>query len=355
MTSNLRVSFALSIACMLQPTLALAQNGQSTAPAASGAGASPNAAPAPPPQAPSAGANLDARARADELFDQALADIEKGDYKAACPKFLASYEADPKSSTMLNLGNCYEKNGQTASAWGAFREAERVARNAGKKDWAENAAARAKTLEPRLIRLSVIAPVAPPKDFELRRDQVLLPKGEWSVAIPVDPGEHEVSAAAPGHKPWSTKVNATEGAQLRIEVPLLELLPRAPGDTPPPPLATPAPPPPFWNTPRIAGVAAAGLGVVALGVGGGLGLSANGTYKDAKAQCTPGCPESAVADADKAYSRAGLATGFVIAGGVLAAGGAAVFFLVGPMVDKRTGARVSPYVGAGTLGATGSF
>jgi serine/threonine-protein kinase len=334
---------------MLQSSMAFAQTP-----------ASPPATPGPPATAPASAPtpSLDARARADELFDQALADIEKGDFKSACPKFLASYEADPKSSTMLNLGNCYEKNGQTASAWGAFREAERVARNAGKKDWAENAAARAKTLEPRLIRLSVIAPVAPPKDLELRRDQVLLPKGEWSVAIPVDPGEHEISAAAPGHKPWSTKLTATEGAQLRIEVPLLELLPNAPGDTPPPPMAPPAPPPPFWNTPRIAGVAAAGVGVVALGVGAGLGLSANGLYKDAKAQCatgTSGCPASAVTDADSAYSRAGLATGFVIAGGVLAAGGAAVFFLVGPMVDKRTGARVSPYVGAGSLGATGSF
>jgi hypothetical protein len=349
MTSNLRVALALSITCMLQPTLALAQGAQPPSPA------TPTTSPPAPATAQPAGPSLDARARADELFDQALADIEKGDFKAACPKFLASYEADPKSSTMLNLGNCYEKNGQTASAWGAFREAERVARNAGKKDWADNAAARAKTLEPRLIRLSVIAPVAPPMDLELRRDQVVLPKGEWSVGIPVDPGEHEVSAAAPGHKPWSTKVNAAEGAQLRIEVPLLELLPKAPGDTPPPPVAPPSPPPPFWNTPRIAGVAAAGIGVIALGVGAGLGLSANGTYKDAKAQCTPGCPESAVADADKAYSRAGIATGFVIAGSVLAAGGAAVFFVVGPMGDKRTGARVSPYVGAGTLGAAGSF
>src|SRR5439155_11121969 len=95
-------------------------------------------------------AKIDKRARAQQLFDSALADAEKGDFAAACPKFLASQEADPKTSTLLNLANCYEKNGQTASAWGAFREAEGLARKAGRTDWETAARTRAEALEPKL-------------------------------------------------------------------------------------------------------------------------------------------------------------------------------------------------------------
>src|SRR6476469_942554 len=93
----------------------------------------------------------DPRARAQQLFDSALVDAESGNFAAACPKFLASQEADPKTSTLLNLANCYEKNGQTASAWGAFREAETLARKAARADWETAARTRAEALEPKLV------------------------------------------------------------------------------------------------------------------------------------------------------------------------------------------------------------
>src|SRR5438045_9624231 len=73
---------------------------------------------------PAEAGKVDNRARAQLLFDEALVAAEKGDFATACPKFLASQEADPKTSTLLNLASCYEKNGQTASAGGAVRQAE---------------------------------------------------------------------------------------------------------------------------------------------------------------------------------------------------------------------------------------
>src|SRR5262245_18416442 len=98
---------------------------------------------------------IDSRARAQQLFDSALADATSGDFASACPKFQASQDADPKTSTLLNLANCYGKNGQTASAWGAFREAESLARKASCTDWVTAARMRADALEPKLLRLTI--------------------------------------------------------------------------------------------------------------------------------------------------------------------------------------------------------
>src|SRR4051812_45312237 len=151
---------------------------------------------------------MDNRARAQQLFDSALADAEAGNLAAACPKFQASQNADPKTSTLLNLASCYEKNGQTASAWGAFREAEGLARKAGRLDWETTAREHAVVLEPKLVRLTVQVPEASRvAGLSVTRDGARLEGGEWGVAIPVDPGEHVVAATATGRAPWETRTD----------------------------------------------------------------------------------------------------------------------------------------------------
>src|SRR4051812_16548065 len=67
------------------------------------------------------------RPEAEALFDQGRRLLAAGNYAAACPKLEASNRLDPGIGTMLNLGDCYEKNGQTASGWAAFREAAAAA------------------------------------------------------------------------------------------------------------------------------------------------------------------------------------------------------------------------------------
>lgn len=275
----------------------------------------------------------DPRARAQQLFDSALADAEAGNFAAACPKFLASQEADPKTSTLLNLANCYEKNGQTASAWGAFREAEGRARNANRKDWETVAHTRAEALEPKLVRLSVVVPPeASAPGMVVERDGVAIGPGEWAVAIPVDPGEHRVRATATGREPWESKVDVRE-ATMTITVPPLERIP----EPPPEPKLAPAP---HWTPMRTAGVVTAGAGVAALAAGGIVALVAKGSYDDARALCTSGtsgCPASAVADADSAYGTASAATVLVIAGAVTLVTGAALYFLAPDAKARRVG------------------
>lgn len=282
----------------------------------------------------------DNRARAQQLFESALADVDAGNYAAACPKFLASQEADPKTSTLLNLGSCYEKNGQTASAWGAFREAEVLARRGWRKDWETIARERAEALEPKLVRLTIVVPEeARVPGLVVFRDGARIPPGEWDVAIPVDPGEHVVRATADGRQPFEGKISVTDESR-SFELPALEPLPPPPAPALPPPIVVPTTST-GWSTLEIAGAAIAGTGVLALTAGTVLAVVAKGRYDDARQRCsfgTSGCTADAVADADAAY---GLATGATVAfalGAAALAGGGAIFFLAPSQSGATVGA-----------------
>ncbi len=282
---------------------------------------------------------MDNRARAQQLFDSALADAEAGNLAAACPKFLASQEADPKTSTLLNLASCYEKNGQTASAWGAFREAEGLARKVSRADWESAARTHAEALEPKLVRLTIDVP-APSRlpGLVIMRDGAMIPAGEWGVAIPVDPGEHVVSATATGHRPWETRTPLRD-ASGTVAIPVLDPLP--PEMMPPPDGAasgasgaeTGARPSSWWTPMRTTGVVVAGVGVVGLVTGGVLGLVAKSNFDKAHALCTngtSGCPASAVSESDSAYGMATGATVVFVIGAAATLGGAALVLFASP-------------------------
>lgn len=299
---------------------------------------------------------VDNRARAQQLFDSALADAEAGNLAAACPKFLASQEADPKTSTLLNLGACYEKNGQTASAWGAFREAETLARKIGRADWESNARSHAESLEPRLVKLTIQVPDANKvPGLVVVRDGARLSSGEWGVAIPVDPGEHVISATAEGRTPWETKQSVRE-VSASVTVPLLAEKPRDP-------VVIPAGGPsgyvqPTWWTPlRTGGVVAIGIGGAAIVAGAVLGVVANGKYSDARDKCQNGDPRACsgpdVSASESAYSLAGGATAAFVGGLVIAAAGAAIVIFAPHEAAARTGSKPSTVrVGVGSIGGT---
>src|SRR5205823_5224096 len=133
--------------------------------------------------------------------------MKEGRYADACAKFQESQRIDPGIGTMLYLADCFEKNGQTASAWSQFLDAAAAARAAGQPDREKKARERASALEGRLNRLSItLLPGADVAGLEVKRDGVVVPKAAFGTPVPIDPGEHVVAASAPGKRPWSTRV-----------------------------------------------------------------------------------------------------------------------------------------------------
>jgi len=308
----------------------------------------------------SATLRVDNRARAQQLFDSALVDAEAGKFASACPKFQASHDADPKPSTLLNLASCYEKNGQTASAWGAFREAEGLARKAGRTDWEATARTRAEALEPKLLRLTVQVPESSRlPGLTVTRDGARVTAGEWGVAIPVDAGEHVIAATATGRSPWETRTTVKESGS--IAVPILETVPEAAPALPPavPPVEARRAAPTSWWTPlRTTGAMVAGVGAVGLIAGTALGFLAKGKYDDAKGRCANGargCPTDAVSDSDAAYGLATGASAIFVVGAVAAAGGVALLVLAPSGAPEFPGRSATLHLGPGSAHVVGRW
>jgi hypothetical protein len=100
-----------------------------------------------------------------------------------------------------------------------------------------------------------------------------------------------------------------------------------------------------------------GVGVVGLGVGTVFGLKTSSTWSDAKAHCTGlECDRTGVQLATDAKNAGTVSTIAFVAGGVLLAGGAVLFFTA-PKGPSKTGASrdVRVGVGVGSLLMQGSF
>jgi len=308
--------------------------------------------------------NASSQAAAQALFDEARNLMSQGKYAEACPKFAESERLDPGAGTLLNLANCYEKGGQTASAWVTFKDAAAAADVKHRADWSQRARERAAALEPTLSRLTIVVPPESRVDgLEVKRDGVTVGSAEWGTAIPVDPGDHAIEVTAPKKKKWATTAKVgpkTDSAKLSI--PALEDEPQAQAVVPavvpvtPQTTAPPKAPSADGSSQRMIGIVVAGAGVVGVAVGTIFGVSAIGKNNDAKKLC----PDTACANTDgikandDAKTAATISTVAMIAGGAALVGGAVIYFTA-PRASSESGDRrvlLAPMIGANVGGVT---
>jgi tetratricopeptide (TPR) repeat protein len=183
-------------------------------------------------------AQAEDQAAARQLFEDGRRLLKNGQYSEACQKLQAASRLYASPGILLNLGDCYDKIGRTASAWTEFGEAAAAAGRVHRNDQVNEARRRQAAAEPKLTRLAirVASPVA---GLTITRDDSEVASAALGEAIPVDPGTHQVRAEAPGYESWSTSVVAsTPGQTITVDVPALTATP-----------APPAPPPAAESTP----------------------------------------------------------------------------------------------------------
>jgi serine/threonine-protein kinase len=287
------------------------------------------------------------QAAAVALFQEAKKLVAAGDFEHACPKFAEAQKLLPTPGTALSLGDCYEKGGKLASAWGAFKQAEFFARSTGASEHQAEAQRRAEALTPKLAHLAIVVPpTAKVAGFEVRRDGDVVGEAQWGSPVPADTGWHKIEASAPGRKAWSTTVRIeSDGSSASVTVPELEAGPAA-GDTS------------FWGRQRIAGAAVSGVGAFGLVLGAIFG----GVTLAKTASSNGHCQKGAVTTCDstglqirsdaKGWANASNAA-FAVGGAAVIAGG--VVLLTAPGARQtdtaaRTQVRLNPLVGAAQTG-----
>lgn len=293
-------------------------------------------------------------ATAEAMFRQGKQLMSIGKIAEACAAFEASQNAEPAISTLLNLANCREKNGELATAWGLFTDAERQTRagtDAASKQMHTTAAARATSLEPRIPHLTITVAKSHRVDgLNILRDGKPVEVAAWDQPLPVDGGKHTIEANAPNHIAWKSTIEvASRDDSKSIDVPLLVKLPD-PDKVVADGADAPAAPRPHER--RIAPWLASGLAVAAGGAAIGFEFWARSTYNDSLSEPDPVKQGSLWQSANtKRYVADGLG-GVAVVSGVVA-----IWLFVRGGGDATPSSTVQAVVGGGKTGLvwTGSW
>jgi hypothetical protein len=267
-------------------------------------------------------------AAAEALYGSAKDALARGDNRRACELFEESFRVQPGAGTLLNLGECHARLGQWAAALDYFRQARRrLAPGDYRIAFADKRISDLEGTAPRLeLRLSGPSP----EEVHVFLDDREIPAESLGAPLAVDPGTHVLLVRAPQRRVERTEVTLEEREIKTLELAPGPLLPGGLGMSPSATgvSAAGAPPDP-GRVQRIWGFSVGGVGLVALGAGGILGLTAHATYDAALSHCPTGPASCTLEGAQGGHSAEVQATASTVAfaaGGAAIVTGAALFF-----------------------------
>lgn len=268
--------------------------------------------------------------RADAAFQEGRALFEVGRYEEACEKFELSMQLDPSPGTSLNLGNCYEPQGDLVRALENFEralaDAQRTSDARRKALWTEAARERIASLAGRVPRLS-LHNVPPDGRVAIDRRQV---EGS-NEGLRINPGRHRIEVSAPGRRTFRQDVDFAIGERVALHVPALEAGDAAAGggaqvqnDVDPLHSQGTGGGTKFGALPYVL----AGAGVALLATSVGTGLAAKAKQNELANECMGNiCPPGLEGTRDGAQTLAAFTDAFWITGLVSAGVGLTLFVL----------------------------
>jgi tetratricopeptide (TPR) repeat protein len=282
-------------------------------------------------------------AAAEALFAEGRAAMSAQDYTTACARFRESNRLDPAAGTVMNLARCEEARGRLATAWELYRRAlDELPQSDDRRPVARE---HAQALASRLPKLTLRIGKGAPEAMTVRVGELQLGAGSLGIALPLDPGKHEVQVTAPARR---TRTFAVELAEREHKE--LELFPGEQVSSEAAPASTAG----SWRP--AAGWIAGGVGVAGLVVGsvtGVMALNRKETVDDnctADKLCSPAGTEAA--ESGKTLSRWSTA-GFLV--GAAGAGLGAYLLLSGTSDGAGSAVSIAASHGGARLGWEGTW
>lgn len=211
-----------------------------------------------------------ADSKADQLFDEGRRLIREGKPEEGCLKMAESYRLEPSPGTLLNLGDCHETQGRTATAWSDFQRARQLARRRGDEEQAAEGRRRALALESKFSYLIICASAQVP-GLVVKSNGTTVANAQLCSWTPTDAGEYLITAEAAGYVPYRTKATVATAGLAKVELP--PLMPQDRGVVALPSMSDWLPDRPKPGKARpLTGYAVGGLGLAAFGAGGIFGI-----------------------------------------------------------------------------------
>ena len=307
-----------------------------------------------------------AKEAAKRLFEEGAELEKRSEYFAALAKYKEAEQITVTPGLRFHKGYCLEMTGQLSAAVDEYEAADKLARETNRPEVRAAVAARLEPVRARIPQIAIrVATQA--RNVEVHVDGNPVAAGLLDgKSFRVDPGEHAITAHAPGFKNFVRRVQVPESVTTTVDV----TLERAPVAAAPPPLsptpiaptpiapsATPVAPtvePPSEPPPRrsIALPVIATVGTVALA---GAGIAFFLVSGSAQSDAQTACPQKVACEDEQSKVRTfdALALGSFIGAAGLGVVSAVLWSRSGG--DRTAAIVTTPIAGGGGLRLEGSF
>ena len=256
-----------------------------------------------------------------------------------------SFEKRPTAKAVLNLAECEESAGRFLTARAHYKEGKRLSESQNQPELTSVADARTAAIEPRVPRVTFQVPAG----AELSIDGT---KQVTTADVEIDPGDHVAKVSGEGFEDGTESFSLGPGERRAVTL-HFGAKRSGPKSTQPSTFAIGQPTSEGDSTgsgQRVAGAMTTGAGLVLVGVGSVLALTAKSDYDAAvRASCDPtGCDTAGRDAISSARGRAGVATVLFVAGGIATVGGV-VLYLTAKKSSVRAGVAGTGVFVSGTF------
>src|SRR5262249_7035637 len=158
------------------------------------------------------------------LFNVGVKYMLEGRFEKGCPAIQESYQIDPLPGTLFTLADCEAKRGRIATAAEQYDDylaavtAMPAAQRARHLERATKAKAERQALTPDIPKVILTLPPDAPSGLVVTLDDKPLPATSLGVELPVDPGDHHITARVSGREVHGSDVSVRKGTVRRVLV-----------------------------------------------------------------------------------------------------------------------------------------